>query len=64
MLSFVSHNSPHHFYTVSEVIDGYEETAILEVNEITGGLLELLQMKTFNTKFTGAYSLEKQQDSQ
>lgn len=40
-----------------------EDIVILEVNEIIGGLLELMHLKTFNTQFTWAYSLEKELDS-
>lgn len=40
-----------------------EKIAILEVNEIIGVLLILLNMSTFTSHFTWAYSLKKQQDS-
>lgn len=36
-----------------------KENVVLEVNEIIGGLLELMHMKAFNTQFTWSYSLEK-----
>lgn len=64
MLSFVSHYLPHDFSAISETIYDYKLRDCHSVSEeVIGGPLELTHMKTFNTQFTWAYSLEKCQDS-